>query len=103
MPTIPEAPHKGVLPEEHARPPCRGCVLEDRRTERDRNRLAYGLTIAWVTSSGRLSTAGVSSDRRVMTSLYLHVMRENTAAITSRGPDIRMQSVAHSSGPSATC
>jgi hypothetical protein len=21
MPTIPEAPHKGVLPEEHARPP----------------------------------------------------------------------------------
>ena len=28
MPTIPEAPHKGVLPEEHARPPCRGCVPE---------------------------------------------------------------------------
>ena len=33
MPTIPEAPHKGVLPEEHARPPCRGCVLEKQEGE----------------------------------------------------------------------
>ena len=42
--------------------------------ERDRNRLAYGLNVAWVTSSGRLSTGVLSSDRRVMTSLYLYVV-----------------------------
>ncbi len=30
MPTIPEAPLKVVVPEEHARPPCRGCVLRKR-------------------------------------------------------------------------
>jgi hypothetical protein len=35
MPTVPEAPHKGVRPEEHAPSLSRGCVLENRRTERD--------------------------------------------------------------------
>jgi hypothetical protein len=33
MPTIPEGPHKGVLPEEHARCPCGGCVLESQEGE----------------------------------------------------------------------
>jgi Helix-turn-helix len=31
-PPIPEAPLQGVLPEEHAQPPCRGCVLEDQKS-----------------------------------------------------------------------
>jgi Cro/C1-type HTH DNA-binding domain len=33
MPTIPEAPHKGVLPEEHVPSPCRVCVLDDQEGE----------------------------------------------------------------------
>ena len=32
MPTIPEAPHKGVLPEEHVAPPCRGCRARRRES-----------------------------------------------------------------------
>ena len=45
------------------------CILSSRETT------SQVVNVAWVTAYGRLSTAGVSSDRRVMTSLYLHVMR----------------------------